>query len=120
MPATTGAQSIGVPAMSFSDDATETLVARLCGPLSPPDRASFRADAEAALAHLPYCGPGIAYRTISQLQRRYFRPPSDRRASWDIERELSSFAHSKLINRPPIEFDIDRRSLRYKPKLVVV
>jgi hypothetical protein len=84
------------------DEDPEILISRLSGPLAGPDRVSFRRAAETALAQIPCAGPGNIYRVIAQLQRAYFRPPTERAASWDIGDELPSFRTSKLINRPPI------------------
>ena len=84
------------------DEDPEILISRLSGPLAGPDRVSFRRAAETALAQIPCAGPGNVYRVIAQLQRAYFRPPTERAASWDIGDELPSFRTSKLINRPPI------------------
>jgi hypothetical protein len=105
----------------MSDDVdAETLISRLSGPLAPPDRAAFRRAAEAALAHVPCLGEGAAYRALAQLQRRYFTPPTEQKASWGIENELHTLGRSKLATRPPIAEDIDGRILRYRKPLQAV
>jgi hypothetical protein len=84
------------------DEDPEILISRLSGPLAGPDRVSFRRAAETALAQIPCAGPGSVYRAIAQLQRAYFRPPTERATAWDIGHELPSFRTSKLVNRPAI------------------
>jgi hypothetical protein len=98
--------------MSIADDADpDALISRLAGPLSPPAREAFRRAAEAALAGIPCPGPGAAYRALAALQRDYFTPPADHRASWDIVHEPRV---SKLIGAPPIEHDRGLRRTRFK------
>jgi len=88
----------------------DILISRLAGPLSPANRVAFRRAAEAALAALPCAGEGIVYRTVAPLQRAYFDPPDDTRASWDISHE----GHvSKLIQAPPLEHGRDLRVTRH-------
>jgi hypothetical protein len=49
--------------MSITDDLDpDALISRLAGPLSPPDRAAFRAAAEDALTRVPCWGEGSLYR----------------------------------------------------------
>ena len=99
--------------MSIDNDLDcEQLIARLAGPLSPPDRAAFRCAAEAALARVPCWGEGAVYRAVAPLQRAFFDPPTDCRAHWDIERELSQA--SKLKAAPAIEYGGDLRHVRYR------
>jgi hypothetical protein len=96
--------------LSISDDADpDVLIARLAGPLRPADRPAFRDAAEAALAQVPCWGEGAIYRAVALLQRNFFTPPDDHRATWDITHERHT---SKLISREPIEHDHDRRSTR--------
>jgi hypothetical protein len=90
-----------------SDADVDSLIARLAGPLTPDARRSFRRAAEDALARVPCAGEGIVYRTIAPLQRAYFDPPNDHRASWDISQERTRT--SKLINQPPLEHGRDLR-----------
>jgi len=104
----------------MSDDADpEILISRLAGPLAPVDRAAFRRAAEDAVARIPCLGEGAVYRAVSALQRAYFAPPDDRRASWDIELELERLRGSKLANGPPIEYAGDQRAVRYRKLRVV-
>ena len=89
----------------------EQLIARLAGPLSPPDRIAFRRAAEDALTRVPCWGEGAVYRAVASLQRTFFDPPSDSRALWDIEQELTRA--SKLKAAPAIEYLGDLRHVRY-------
>jgi hypothetical protein len=98
--------------MSTISDDVEQLISRLAGPLSPPDRATFRAAAEDALTRVPCWGEGAVYRAVAGLQRAFFDPPSDGRAHWDISSELPR--SSKLSNAPPIEYGGDLRHVRYR------
>jgi hypothetical protein len=97
--------------LPISDDADpDILISRLAGPLAPADRDAFRRAAEAALARVPCWGEGAIYRAVAVLQRDYFVPPDNSRASWDISQE----AHrSKLTQAPPIEQGRDRRFTRH-------
>jgi hypothetical protein len=91
--------------MPIPDDAdVDLIISRLAGPLEPTARAAFRQAAEEALAHIPYAcwGEGLAYRVVAILQRRYFDPPADCRAGWDIGNDISC-RRSKLRALPPIE-----------------
>ena len=98
--------------MSTISDDVEQLISRLAGPLSPPDRAAFRAAVEDALTRVPCWGEGAVYRVVAGLQKAFFDPPSDGRACWGIEREL---AHaSKLKAAPAIEYGGDGRDVRYR------
>ena len=84
--------------MSILDDADpDILICRLAGPLCPSVRPAFRQAAEAALACVPCQGEGIIYRIIAPLQRNFFDPPDDHRATWDIS--FGSHA-SKLVRKP--------------------
>ena len=74
--------------------------------LSPTDaRQAFRRAAEDALSRLPCVGEGA-------IQRAYFDPPDDYRASRDISRDCWS---SKLVKQPALEHG---RDLRRRIKLV--
>ena len=96
--------------MSISDDVdSDLLISRLAGPLTPDARQAFRRAAEDALARLPYVGEGAIYRAVAPLQRAYFDPPDDYRASWDISRDCWS---SKLVKQPAIEHGRDLRRTR--------
>jgi hypothetical protein len=96
----------------------ELLIARLAGPLSPPDRAAFRCAAEHALGALSCAGEGLAYRTISAIWRTYFHPP--RYTEWDIADEIVGLCRSKLVNRPPIGADDPRSGARDRHRLKLV
>jgi hypothetical protein len=98
--------------MSITDDLDcDALITRLAGPLSPRDRAAFRAAAEDALTRVPCWGEGAVYRAVAGLQRAFFTPPSEGRARWDIEQELRP---TKLKSAPPIEYGGDLRHVRYR------
>jgi hypothetical protein len=97
----------------LSDDVDpEILISRLAGPLAPADRVAFRRAAEAALACVPCWGEGAVYRAVAVLQRAYFVPPEDGRATWDISQDC--FRASKLKRAPPIEYGGDLRHVRYR------
>jgi hypothetical protein len=64
----------------------EALISRLAGPLLPGARAAFRQAAEEALARLPCCGEGAAYRAVAALQRQFFDAPSFSEARWGTDR----------------------------------
>jgi hypothetical protein len=103
--------------MSISDDVdAETLIARLSGPLTAPDRVAFRRAAENALQQLPCVGEGVAYRTVATLWRNYFTPLDPRRTCFDIADELPELPRSRLVNQPPIEYGGDLRHVRYRRK----
>ena len=95
--------------------------------VSPTAGASFLAGCGLSLAHrlllahacVLRLGEGAVYRAVSALQRAYFAPPDDRRASWGIELELERLRGSKLANRPPIEYAGDQRAVRYRKLRVV-
>jgi hypothetical protein len=90
--------------MPIPDDADpDVLISRLAGPLSPPDRETFRRAAETALARVSCWGEGAIYRTVAALQREYFAPLDDRRTAWDISQELPR--NSKLAAAAPIGVD---------------
>ena len=91
----------------------EQLIARLAGPLSPPNRIAFRAAAEDALTRVPCWGEGAVYRAVASLQRAFFDPPTEGRAHWDIEQELRP---TKLKSAPPIEYGGDLRHVRYRKR----
>jgi hypothetical protein len=64
--------------MSSPDD-IDTLISELSASLEPPQHAAFEAAARSALAGLDCAGPGLAYRILVPLQRRFFDPPDDAR-----------------------------------------
>jgi hypothetical protein len=97
-----------VPILDDADP--DILILRLAGPLPLDARAAFRQAAEAALAQIPCWGEGAAYRAVAVLQRDYFVPPDDHRATWDITHEGHA---SKLTREPPLEHGRDRRVTRH-------
>jgi uncharacterized protein (DUF2342 family) len=87
--------------MSISDDADPAaLIARLAGPLAPPDREAFRRAAEDALTRVPCWGEGAVYRAVAALQRAYFHPPDDRMTG-----NLRLRRPTKLTSAPAIAAD---------------
>ena len=70
----------GVVAMPPYDD-VDTLISELSASLEPPQHAAFEAAARSALAGLDCAGPGLAYRILVPLQRRFFDPPDDARVT---------------------------------------
>jgi hypothetical protein len=97
--------------MPIPDDADpEILISRPAGPLLPPDRAAFRQAAEDAVSRIPSWGEGAVYRAVAVLQRRYFTPPDDYRAGWDISQDVR---RTKLTLAPPLEYSGDQRHVRY-------
>jgi hypothetical protein len=105
--------------MSIPADADhELLIAHFSGPLSPPDRPAFRRAAEVALSQIS--GEGAAYRVVATLWRQFFNPPDDRRAGWDISRELGGLCASRLANGPPVGADDPRAGARDRKRLRLV
>jgi hypothetical protein len=97
--------------LPLSDDIdVDLLISKLAGPLEPAARAAFRRAAEEALARVPCMGPGSAYRAVAVLQRAFFDPPDDHRATWDI---LHKGHNSKLAQGPPLEHGRDKRFTRH-------
>jgi hypothetical protein len=97
--------------VAIPDDADpDILISRLAGPLAPADRVAFRRAAEAALALVPCWGEGAIYRAVAALQRSFFTPPDDHRATWDITHARHA---SKLTREPPIERGRDLRFSRH-------
>ena len=62
--------------LSFSDDQL-TQIFRAAAPLTPDQRLAFLEDLASSLrqASRPL-GDGLVYRTVREVQRRYFDPPS--------------------------------------------
>src|SRR5262249_32801561 len=100
----------------------DQLLCELAASLAPAQRFAFEAAAQATLATIPECqlGPGAAFRSLRELQKRFFDPPPDNRA-------LGGPRHhgrrpSKLINGPALGRDDPRAGgrerLRLKLKLV--
>ena len=92
--------------MATSDIDSEQLISRFCGALLPRDRADFRRAAEAAIEQIPCAGEGVAYRTLREVFRQYFHPPSD----WATNAPLGvgSRKPSKLAAGSPIGADDPR------------
>jgi len=99
-----------MPHTIIDDSDIDLLIGRLGRPLAAADRAAFDTAARAALADLRVPGAGSNYRCLKDLQRAFRDPPTDHRASWDIEQELGP---SKLRDGPPIEHG-DLRRVRRK------
>jgi hypothetical protein len=98
---------------TINDLDPDSLISRLSRPLAcAADREAFRAAAQDALARVPCWGEGAVYRAVASLQRAFFDPPSEGRAHWDIEQELSN--PSKLKAGPAIEYSGDLRHIRYR------
>jgi hypothetical protein len=95
---------------TINDLDPDALISRLAGPLSPPNRAAFRAAAEDALTRVPCWGEGAVYRAVASLQRAFFDPPSldKHHAPHKLSRP------SKLKAAPPIEYGGDLRHVRYR------
>ena len=96
--------------MSIPSDEVDLLISRLAGPLDPSARRAFRQAAEAALANVPCAGEGSFYRAVAPLQRAFFDPPSDWRASWDIAQEMRA---SKLRAGPAIGWGLGHDRVRH-------
>ena len=92
--------------MATSDLDAEQLISRLCGSLSPTDRAAFRAAAESALGAIVCAGEGVAYRTLREVWRGYFHPPADTETNHPVG--VGSRRPSKLANAGAIGVDDPR------------
>jgi hypothetical protein len=95
---------------TINDLDPDALISRLAGPLSPADRAAFRAAAEDALTRVPCWGEGAVYRAVASLQRAFRDPPADGRRAYGPQ----DFRASKLKSAPPIEYGGDLRHVRYR------
>lgn len=103
-------------AISRSDDVdAEQLISRLCDSLAPADRAAFRAAAESALSAIVCNGEGVAYRTLREVWRSYFRPPEDHAVFGPRHH-----APSKLSNGPPIGAEDPRTGARDRRRFKAV
>jgi hypothetical protein len=109
--------SRSLPVSIPSDADVDSLIARLAGPLTPDARPAFRRAAETALSQISCQGEGAVYRAIAPLQRAFFDPPNDYRASWDISQESRA---SKLRAAPAIAYGGDQRRVRYRRQLKAV
>jgi hypothetical protein len=105
--------------MATSDLDAEQLISRFCGSLAPADRAAFRAAAESALNAIVCAGEGVAYRTLRDVWRGYFHPPSDQETGHHPflpgSRRLS-----KLTDGPPIGAEDPRTGGRDRRRLKAV
>ena len=45
-------------------------------PLRPSDRPLFLEEVGAELSRRPAIGPGVVFRIVKEIQRRYFEPPA--------------------------------------------
>jgi hypothetical protein len=59
---------------SFSDSQLDQIF-RAAKPLNPAERAAFLEDLASELRQAPHLGDGALYRTLRDLQRRYYTPP---------------------------------------------
>jgi hypothetical protein len=99
-----------MPHTIINDADIESLISRLARPLAAADREAFDTAARDALTRVPCFGEGAAYRCVASLQREFRSPPTDHRASWDIEQELRP---TKLKSLPPIEHNVDLRRRKH-------
>ena len=107
-------------ATSGSDDLdAEQLISRFCGSLAPADRAAFRAAAESALAAIVCAGEGVAYRTLRDVWRAYFHPPTDQEAAHHPF-SPGSRRLSRLSDGSPIGRDDPRTGGRDRHRLKAV
>ena len=60
-----------------TSDVDSELIDRFSTALLPCDRGDFRRAAAAALEQIPCAGEGIAYRTLPDVWRGFFRPPEE-------------------------------------------
>jgi hypothetical protein len=90
----------------------DALISDLSQSLDTFNREIFRQEATELMARLAVLGPGAAYRLLAPLQARYFTPPTDQRAGYDVVR-ADGVRRSKLFAKPAIGRDYGPgRSLR--------
>jgi hypothetical protein len=65
--------------LNFTDSQLDEIF-RVAAPLNPAERAALLEDLARTLRQAPHLGDGLLYRTLRDLQRRYFTPPSVGRA----------------------------------------
>ena len=99
--------------MATSDTDIDALIHRLSGPLSPADRAAFRAAAESALGGISCNGEGIAFRTVRDVWRDFFHPPPDLRVGTGARHHRPS----KLQDLPAVGADDPRTGARDRHRL---
>ena len=105
--------------MATSDIDAEQLINRFCGSLAPADRAAFRAAAESALSANVCNGEGIAFRTLRDVWRDYFHPPTDQEAAHHPF-SPGSRRLSRLSDGSPIGRDDPRTGGRDRHRLKAV
>jgi hypothetical protein len=98
---------------SFDD--IDSLISELAASLEPRQHAAFENAARSALAGLDCVGPGLVYRVLVPIQRRFFDPPSDARIIAGPRHHRSN----KLNSLPPLEYAGDQRVVRYRKLRVV-
>jgi hypothetical protein len=69
-----------LPPLALSD-AQMSAVFAASYPLPPNRRSDFLADVARELAALPMVGDGVLHRVVMVVQRKYFDPPLDARAT---------------------------------------
>ena len=99
----------------MSPDDVDLLISQLGASLPPPQYSAFIAAARSALAGIPCLGPGLAYRILADVQKRYFDAPPDNRA-------VAGPRHhgrrpSKLIAGPALGRDDPRAGGRERRRL---
>jgi hypothetical protein len=87
----------------LSDEAMSAVLAA-SHPLPPASRSDFLAAVARELAGLPEIGDGIVHRVVMVVQQKFFDPPPDARASWELKDRVT-----KLTQAPAIAEDIDKR-----------
>jgi hypothetical protein len=92
-----------------------SLIWELAASLVPPQRSGFLDAAHAVLGEIDcnHLGPGLVYRRLRDLQRRYFDPPSDGRTVTGARHHRIS----KLAEGPPIGADDPRTNGRARNAL---
>ena len=105
--------------MATSDIDAEQLINRFCGSLAPADRAAFHAAAESALSAIACNGEGIAFRTLRDVWRDYFHPPTDQEAAHHPF-SPGSRRLSRLSDGSPIGRDDPRTGGRDRHRLKAV
>jgi hypothetical protein len=93
----------------------DDLVQQLSHSLEPPQRHAFINASQTALESIPCLGVGVAYRTLAELQRKFFDPPCDRAAYGP-----SHHKPTKLNSLPAIGADDPRTGGRDRTRLRAV
>jgi hypothetical protein len=92
--------------MSFDVDA---LIYELAASLPPSQHYAFIDAAYRALEGVNCLGPGLAFRLLSDLQRRYWTPPPDQRAG-----EPRRYGQTKLQALPAIGRERPDRAVMWR------